>query len=183
VKERICIYPGTFGPLTLGHEWIIEEALKIFDYVHVLIAENKAKKPIFSMNERLFMIESVTNKYGGKVEVVKSHDVYTVQAAKILKATHIVRGIRSGIDFDYERGVDLLNRDIYNALREDSSASQGVSTIYMTPPRHLAEVSSSMAMSLVGFKGWETVIKNYVSQPIFDAIKKAYDGGHLANRP
>jgi phosphopantetheine adenylyltransferase len=53
----------------------------------------------------------------------------------------------------------------------------------MTPPRHLSEVSSSMVMSLVGFKGWEKVVRNYVSEPILDAIKKAYDNGHLAGRP
>lgn len=181
-KQRACIYPGTFSPITLGHEWIIEEALKIFDIVYVLIAENKTKKPVFDMNQRLAMIESVTNKYVGKVEVIKSHDVYTVEAAKIVKATHIIRGIRSGTDFDYERAVDLLNRDISTALRDDKLAKHTVSTIYMTPPRHLSEVSSSMVLGLVGFKGWEKAVKNYVSIPVFEAIKKAYDDGHLAAR-
>jgi pantetheine-phosphate adenylyltransferase len=187
--KRVCVYPGTFSPITLGHEWIIEEALKIFDVVNVLVAFNKLKRSVFSLEERMDLVEKVTKKFEGKINVIKSVDRYTVDISRDIGATHIIRGIRSGIDFDYERTIDLINRDITHGITGNSittiydSREVSISTIYMTPPRQLSEVSSSMVMSLVGFDGWIDVVKNYVSLPVLLAIQEAYDAGHLAGAP
>lgn len=168
--SKICIYPGSFDPITKGHEWIIEEAAKLFDVVVVAVARNASKKSRFSAETRFRLVNEspVVKALGafGHVEVVQTHDMFTVDVARQLKATHIVRGIRSGVDFDYERTIDLVNRDIARTLGID------ISTVYLTPPKELAEVSSSMVMSLVGIRGWEKVVDLYVSPHVAVEIKK-----------
>ncbi len=184
MNKKICAYPGTFGPITHGHSWIIGEALKLFDEVHVIVAENPAKKNVFSAKKRMILIQDLVKNPPKKdrVHVTLGDEDYTVEIAHKLKATHIIRGIRSGVDFDYERSIDLVNRDIAFALQTEFDRIQ-IATLYMAPPPDLANVSSSMVMSLVGFKNWEKVVKRYVSKNVFDAIEDAYQQGLLPRKP
>ncbi len=105
--ERIAIYPGSFDPITNGHEDILSRASKLFDKVIVLIANNNRKKYRFSKDDRLVMIQEVIKKYPNV-----SADVYeglTVEYAKKVGACALIRGIRVVSDFEYEWQLAAAN--------------------------------------------------------------------------
>jgi len=110
MKERVAIYPGTFDPITNGHLSVINRALKIFDKLVVAILNNPAKMPLFTLEERIYMIkEAVQN--GANIEV-DTFDGLLVDYV-IQKGTNvIVRGLRALSDFEYEFQTALMNRKL-----------------------------------------------------------------------
>jgi pantetheine-phosphate adenylyltransferase len=110
MKERAAIYPGTFDPITNGHLSVVNRALKIFDKLVIAILTNPAKKPLFTLEERIYMIkESVQN--GAKIEVDTFNGLlvdYVIQK----EANVIVRGLRALSDFEYEFQTALMNRKL-----------------------------------------------------------------------
>lgn len=151
------LYAGTFDPITNGHLWIIDEATEIFDHVVVAVADNPDKrgKTMFSAAERVKMVEESCFGMNG-VEVVtyagECAPPFTARFAKGIGATHLIRGIRNESDFGSEQVIRHINQDICPSVK----------TMFMIPPRHLSEVSSSMVKGLVGFQGWRGVIERYV---------------------
>ena len=110
MKERVAIYPGTFDPITNGHLSVVNRALKIFDKLVIAILTNPAKRPLFTLEERIYMIkEAVQN--GANIEVDTFDGLlvdYVVQ-----KGTNvIVRGLRALSDFEYEFQTALMNRKL-----------------------------------------------------------------------
>ncbi len=110
MKEKVAIYPGTFDPITNGHLSIVNRALKIFDKLVIAILTNPAKKPLFTLEERIFMIkEAVQN--GANIEV-DTFDGLLVDYV-VRKGTNvIVRGLRALSDFEYEFQTALMNRKL-----------------------------------------------------------------------
>jgi pantetheine-phosphate adenylyltransferase len=108
-KEKTAIYPGTFDPITNGHIDIIKRALHIFDKIIVTIAINAQKTPLFSLDERVAMIEQCFPLANGRVEVACT-DHLSVDFARKCNAKAIVRGLRAVSDFDYEFQLALMNR-------------------------------------------------------------------------
>ena len=105
---RTALYPGSFAPFTLGHLDVLERATAIFDKVMVAVLENPSKTPAFTAQERIDMIrESLTGN--GKVEVGAFQGL-TVEFAKEVGATSIVRGLRATSDFESEFQMALMNR-------------------------------------------------------------------------
>lgn len=98
---KIAVYPGSFDPVTNGHIDILERALKIFDKVIVLVAINPMKKTRFNVIDRVKMLKESTKKYGNKVLVDETPGL-TIQYAKKVGATHLIRGLRAVSDFEYE---------------------------------------------------------------------------------
>jgi len=108
--QRICLFPGTFDPVTLGHIDIINRALPLFDKLVVGIGRNVNKVPMFSEEQRLQWVKDIY-KDQPKVEVVL-YDGLTVNCCKMVGANFILRGIRYVNDFEYEKAIADMNRSI-----------------------------------------------------------------------
>ncbi len=108
-NETVAVYPGTFDPITMGHLDIIHRALEIFDRVIIAVAKNPGKKPIFSLDERLQMIQANFSDAEQRIEV-EAVDGLLVDFAYRKGAKAIVRGLRAVSDFDYEFQMALMNR-------------------------------------------------------------------------
>ena len=110
---RIAVYPGSFDPMTNGHLDIIKRAAKTFDKVYVAILTNSAKKPCFSLKQRIDWLTRATAELGN-VEV-DSFSGLLVNYANQIGASIIIKGLRAVSDFEYEFQMALTNRKIYRS--------------------------------------------------------------------
>jgi pantetheine-phosphate adenylyltransferase len=161
MNKKIAVYAGSFDPLTNGHVWVINEALKIFDKLIIAIGINPNKKSTFELKKKMEMIEK-TFTNNPKIGIKKFDNKYLVDYAQEIGANFIVRGLRNGKDFEYEFGMCNINTDI----------NSKITTVFLMPPRHLCEISSSMVKKLIGPKNWENVVKEYVPKAVFEELKK-----------
>ena len=107
---RICLFPGTFDPVTLGHTDIIDRALPLFDKIVIGIGRNMNKAPMFSEQQRIDWLNEIYAE-NDKVEAVL-YDGLTVNCCNELGATFILRGIRYVNDFEYEKAIADMNRSL-----------------------------------------------------------------------
>jgi pantetheine-phosphate adenylyltransferase len=112
--QRICLFPGTFDPLTLGHTDIIDRALPLFDKFIIGIGRNIDKEPMFSEEKRLYWLREIY-KNNPKVEAV-TYDGLTVECCKKNNAHFILRGIRYVSDFEYEKAIADMKRSLDNNI-------------------------------------------------------------------
>lgn len=138
---RIAVYPGSFDPVTNGHLDIIERASRVFDKVIVGVLNNSGKSPLFSIEERVEMLESVT-RHIKNVEI-DSFTGLLVDFVKVKNASVIVKGLRTVGDFEYEFQMALLNK----ALNPEYE------TMFMMTDSKYSYISSSMVKELAGFGG------------------------------
>lgn len=158
-SRRICVYAGSFDPLTNGHLWMIREGSKLFDELVVAIGIHPAKKYDFPLEDRLNMLKtSLTDAANVTVSSFCAH--FLADYARQVSAGYILRGIRGESDYEYERGMRYVNQDL----------NPGLTTIFLIPPREMVEVSSSMVKGLIGPAGWESVVGNYVPAPVYQKI-------------
>jgi len=136
-----AIYPGTFDPITLGHLDIIKRACKIFDEVIVAVAQNKAKKPMFTYEQRVEFVKKVTKDLP-KVKVI-GFEGLLANLSDELKANTIIRGLRAVSDFEYELQMGYANA----SLKED------LDTIYLMPSLQYAFISSSIVRAILNHNG------------------------------
>jgi pantetheine-phosphate adenylyltransferase len=108
MSERIAVYPGTFDPMTNGHISIVNRALKIFDRVVVAVLNNPQKVPLFTLEERLAMMQKILK--GVKNVEMDSYDGLLVDYVIRKKTNIILRGLRAMSDFEYEFQMALMNR-------------------------------------------------------------------------
>jgi pantetheine-phosphate adenylyltransferase len=162
---RKAVYAGSFDPITTGHLWIIQEAAKVFDELVVSIGINPEKKCTFTLDERMQMPREAILAVPNNVKVTSFKNRYLVDYAMSINALHIIRGIRSAEDFEYERLMRQINADI----------QPYVNTVYMIPPRDLSEVSSSMIKGLIGPIGWENAVKRYVPEPVMPFVRGKFN--------
>ncbi len=109
--KRIAIYPGSFDPITNGHLDIVERGLKLFDKIIVAILLNPAKTPLFTLRERIEMMEASLQEFENGVEI-DSFDGLLVDYAMRRGAQGILRGLRATSDFEYEFQMALMNRKL-----------------------------------------------------------------------
>ena len=158
MKEiKKCVFAGTFDPLTLGHESLIKECLKIFDEVVVAILVNPAKSPCFTLQQRQDMLALAFGNEP-RVRVIVSGNT-VVEILKQEETPFYVRGIRNTIDLDYE------NANFYASKKLDPN----LTAVYLPCPQHLLHVSSSMVRNSLKF---HTPIDEYVSQEVKAYIEK-----------
>lgn len=162
-KKRLGVYAGSFDPLTIGHLWMVEQGVALFDRLVVAVGINSEKHYTFPLEDRLAMLRE-SLKGIRNVSVASFSNLYLINYAQQIGATHVLRGIRSGSDYEYERTMRNINGDL------DSD----ICTVFLMPPRDIAEVSSSMVKSLVGPKGWQRVAKKYVPEPVYHHLIKAH---------
>lgn len=160
---KIAVYAGSFDPITNGHLWMIEQGVNLFDQLVVAIGTNPDKRYTFSLEERLNLIEQTVN---GLPNVRIDHFVnqFLVHYAKAVGAGYILRGIRSEGDYEYERVLRHLNND----------QRPEITTVFLMPPRAIAEVSSSLVKGFVGPEGWETIVQQYVPPAVFHCFLKKF---------
>lgn len=153
---RRAVYAGSFDPLTSGHMYMIREGAKLFDELVVAIGINPDKRYTFSLEQRL---EFLRTSLKGIPNVKLDHfsNMFLVDYARKINAGYILRGIRNPNDYEFERGMRYINADMNPA----------VTTVFLIPPREIAEVSSSFVKGLVGPAGWEKLVADYLPPPIY----------------
>ena len=159
--SRIAVYAGSFDPPTNGHLWMIKKGLELFDKLIVAIGTNPSKSYTFSVEERLELLRASTGAQD-RLEVAYFDNRYLVDYAKEQDALFVLRGIRSPDDYEYERVMRHINADL----------AKEITTVFLMPPRDIAEVSSSMVMGLVGPEGWQSNVKRYVPEQVFEALQE-----------
>jgi len=108
--KRIAVFPGSFDPITRGHESIILRAATLFDEIIIAIGENAEKKQFFPLKDRMRWIEKVFEKYPDIT--VTSYNGLTVEFCKKVNAGFILRGLRTSADFEFERSISQINKKI-----------------------------------------------------------------------
>ena len=162
-KGKLAVYAGSFDPLTIGHLWMIEQGARLFGDLVVAIGVNPDKRYQFSLGERLEMLRAATKRFRN-VKIGSFGNQFLITYAKSMGATHILRGIRSESDYEYERVMRNINGDL----------SGEITTVFLMPPRDIAEISSSMVKGLIGPAGWEAIVKKYVPPAVFGRLVKAH---------
>jgi pantetheine-phosphate adenylyltransferase len=163
MTERLAVYAGTFDPLTIGHLWMIEQGAALFDRLVVAIGINPEKRCMFSADDRLGMLRQSVGQFSN-VEVSLFSNQFLIAYAQSVNARFVLRGIRTESDYEYERVMRNINGDL------DSE----VTTVFLMPPRGIAEVSSSMVKGLMGPQGWETIVRGYLPEPVLEKLKEAH---------
>ncbi len=156
---RRAVYAGSFDPVTNGHLWMIETGSRLFDELVVAAGANSAKKYSFSLTERLGMLKACTKKYKN-IKIDNFEGQFLVKYAKVVGADYILRGIRTSEDYEYERTISHVNRDI----------EKTVTMVFLVPPMEISDISSSMVKGLVGSAGWEKMVERYVPDGVADNV-------------
>ena len=141
MTETIAVYPGTFDPLTRGHEDLVRRAATIFGKVIVAIAASEKKRPLFTLEERIKMAREVLAPCPN-VEI-KGFDGLTMDFVRQQGGNIIMRGLRAVSDFEYEFQLAGMNRDIY----------PDVETVFLTPGHQYMFISASMVREIATFGG------------------------------
>ena len=139
--QIIAIYPGTFDPITNGHLDIIARATKLYDKVIVAVAVNRGKTPLFSLDERVELVKSVTPEFSN-IQVI-GFDNLLVDCARQQGANVILRGLRAVSDFEYEFQLAGMNRRLAPQLE----------TMFLTPAEQYEFISSTMIREITQLKG------------------------------
>jgi len=136
--KKVALFPGSFDPFTIGHESLITRGLKFVDEIVIAIGVNESKKTMFSLDERMAMIHRL---YKNEPRVcVMSYDSTTVDFAQKVGAGFILRGVRNAADFEYEKNIADVNRQL-----------AGIETFLLfTLPEHMY-VSSSIVRELLHY--------------------------------
>jgi len=160
-RHRTGVYAGSFDPLTIGHLWMIEEGARLFNRLVVAVGVNPDKRYTFPLEERLSMLRESTRRFRN-VSVATFSNRYLIHYAGSVGATHILRGIRSPSDYEFERTMRNINGDL----------DADICTVFLMPPRDIAEVSSSMVKGLIGPVGWKPIVRKYVPAPVYRRLLK-----------
>lgn len=158
-----AVYAGSFDPPTNGHLWIIQASAELFDEVIVAVGDNPDKQSTFSQQERVTMLKAAI--FGmAKVRVETFLHKFLVDYAEEIAANYILRGIRSAADYEYERIMRYINADLHPTI----------TTVFLIPPREYAEISSTMIKNLIGPKGWEAIVRQYLPKTVYQTILQYY---------
>ena len=138
LRRAVC--PGSFDPITRGHLDIIARASKLYDTVHVVVMINKSKQGLFSLEERIALIEEVTDHFGNVV--VESFHGLLVDYCKQRDIPAIVKGLRAVSDFDYELQMAQMNNGL-----------SGVETLFIQTNPACSFLSSSLVKEVAAWGG------------------------------
>jgi pantetheine-phosphate adenylyltransferase len=141
MNNRVAVYPGTFDPLTRGHEDLVRRAAKLFHRVVVGVAESRSKSPFFPLTERVAMAQEILATVDN-VEVA-GFDELLMNFLRRQGATVIVRGLRAASDFEYEFQMAGMNRNLY----------PDVETVFLTPGEQYMFISATMVREIASLGG------------------------------
>ena len=151
------VYPGTFDPVTLGHEDLVRRAAVLFPHVIVAVAGSSAKRTMFSLEERV-LLTKVVFKNLPNVEVLGFSGLL-MQFVQAQNAHMVIRGLRATSDFEYEFQLAGMNRKLYPQFE----------TVFLTPSEQFMFISSSLVREVASLGG---DIHAFVSNAVEDAIKQ-----------
>lgn len=155
-----AIYPGSFDPVTFGHLDIIKRSSRLFDEIVVAVLNNSQKNSLFSADERVTMIRDLVKEYPNVS--VASFEGLTVDFAKQIGATVVVRGLRAVTDFEYELQIAQVNHVEYSDLE----------TIFLTTSLNYSYLSSSVVREFASHGG---DITKFVPKEIIPFIMEKYN--------
>lgn len=138
--EKLAIFPGSFDPFTVGHEDVVKRGLSLFESIVIAVGYNANKKDYYPLDDRMQWIRDV---FANDARVtVEKYEGLTVDFAKEIGATHILRGIRTSADFEYERAIAQVNKAMSNID----------SVFLLTTPEH-TPVNSSIVRDILKHGG------------------------------
>jgi len=155
--QRICLFPGTFDPVTLGHVDIINRSIPLFDKVVVGIGLNASKTPMFSAEQRVQWIQEIY-KDEPKVEGAV-YEGLTINFCKEIGAQFIIRGIRYVSDFEYEKTIADANRTL----------DPSIETIFLTGEPKYTSVASTIVRDIIRNGGNASL---FLPKEVYDSFKK-----------
>jgi pantetheine-phosphate adenylyltransferase len=154
-----AVYPGTFDPVTRGHEDLLRRASKLFDKIVVAIAASPGKEPLFSVSERVDLAADVLKDIPGVS--VTGYEGLTVEFAQQHGLQTIIRGLRAVSDFEYEFQLATMNRHL----------TDKVETIFLTPTEHYTFVSSSLVREIAKLGG---DVSAFVHPQVTEALARKF---------
>jgi len=155
----IAVYAGSFDPITRGHEDLIHRSCEFVDKLVVAVARNSSKKPLFTPDERVDMIQLAAG--GDPCVEVKQFQGLLVNFAREVGASLIIRGLRAVSDFEYEFQMALMNRHL----------SPGLETVFMIPSVETTYVSSSIVREVAQYGG---ALDGLVPPAVAEALTRRY---------
>ena len=163
--SHIAVYPGTFDPITLGHEDLARRASRLFDRVILAIADSRAKRPFFSLDERIEMARYVLKDLDN-VEVAGFSGLL-MQFVQERGARVVVRGLRAVSDFDYEFQLAGMNRGMY----------PDIETVFLTPGEQFMFISATIVRE-ISTLGGDTAkfVSPHVGERLKMRVKQAREG-------
>ncbi len=164
MTQPIAVYPGSFDPITKGHIDIIERCHSLFQKLYILVTESKKKSYSFSIEERIDLVNSCVSHFDN-IEVC-SFQGLTVEFVQQTKANFIIRGLRSGSDFEYEQAMASMNKNLYSDAE----------TILIYARQDLSSVSSSLIKEVASYGG---DVSPFVPTVVADALKNKFRGEYV----
>ena len=134
------VFPGSFDPITLGHQDIIERALPFCDKLVIAVGNNINKKYMFSLDERIKFIEKT---FQGESKIITAtYQGLTIDFCEKIKASGILRGLRNPADFEFEKSIAQINQRL-----------SGIETLFLLTAADLSYISSSIVREIINHKG------------------------------
>ena len=136
-----AIFPGSFDPITKGHEALVNRGLELFDEIIIAIGTNSSKKYMFSLEER---IDFIKQTFEGNPKIkVESYEGLTIEYCKNKGCQFILRGLRTSADFEFERAISQVNRELDNSIE----------TVFLITNPELSAISSSIIRDIIHNNG------------------------------
>ena len=151
-----AIYPGTFDPLTLGHEEIIHRAANLFDNLLIAVVKDLSKSTMFKLEERLKLVEIISSRYSNVS--FSSYEGLTIDFANTNNADVIVRGVRNSTDFNYESQIAQMNNTMDNSIE----------SLFFIASDQYKSITSSLVREVINLNG---DYSTFVSKQVHDYIK------------
>ena len=159
MSERVGIYPGSFDPITRGHEDLMMRSLQFVDRLIVAVARSASKTPVFTVDERVALIKAAIADES-RIEV-RGFDGLLVDLARSVNAKLLIRGLRAVSDFEYEYQMALMNRHL----------APGIETVFMVPSLDTTYISSSLVREVARYGGDVT---DLVHPAVADALRRHF---------
>lgn len=135
--DKIAVFPGSFDPFTVGHENIVLRALDLFDRIIIAIGVHSTKQPLLKIESRVEIVKQVFSSY--ELVSADSFEGLTVDYCRKVGATHMLRGIRTSADFEYERAIAQINKQMLPSVE---------SVFLLTTPEH-TPVNSTIIRDII----------------------------------
>lgn len=155
--SKIAVFPGSFDPITKGHEDVIKRAIPLFDKIIVAIGQNVDKSAYFSIQDRILWLEKVFAE--NENVVIKTYSGLTVEFCKQVDANYLLRGLRTSADFEFERSIGQTNKKLYPEIE----------TVFMLAMPEFTPITSSIVRDVHRHGG---NIMNFIPDSIHEFFKK-----------